>query len=67
MGLNDTLYVSGNSEQKMAGAQNAAQIRVEHIARRFVETGIKDLCRGVLREATLKILLCIRRTKVMLH
>jgi len=50
MGLNDTLYVSGNSEQKMAGAQNAAQIRVEHIARRFVETGIKELCRGVLRE-----------------
>jgi len=50
MGLNDTLYVSGNSEQKMTGAQNAAQIRVEHIARRFVETGIKDLCRGVLRE-----------------
>ena len=50
MGLNDTLYVSGNSEQKMTGAQNAAQIRIEHIARRFVETGIKDLCRGVLRE-----------------
>jgi len=34
----------------MTGAQNAAQIRIEHIARRFVETGIKDLCRGVLRE-----------------
>ena len=50
MGLNDTLFVSGNSEQKMAGAQNAAQIRVEHIARRFVESGIKDLCRGVLKE-----------------
>jgi len=50
MGLNDTLYVSGNSEQKMAGAQNAAQVRVEHIARRFVESGIKDLCRGILRE-----------------
>jgi len=50
MGLNDTLYVSGNSEAKMTGAQNAAQIRIEHIARRFVETGIKDLCRGVLRE-----------------
>jgi len=50
MGLNDTLYVSGNSEAKMSGAQNAAQIRIEHIARRFVETGIKDLCRGVLRE-----------------
>ena len=50
MGLNDTLYVSGNSEGKMAGAQNAAQIRIEHVARRFVESGIKDLCRGVLRE-----------------
>jgi len=50
MGLNDTLFVSGNSEQKMAGAQNSAQIRVEHIARRFVESGIKDLCRGILKE-----------------
>jgi len=50
MGLNDTLYVSGNSEQKMAGAQNSAQIRIEHIGRRFVESGIKDLCRGILRE-----------------
>jgi len=50
LGLNDTLYVSGNSETKMAGAQNAAQTRIEHIARRFVESGIKDLCRGVLRE-----------------
>jgi hypothetical protein len=50
MGINDTLYVSGNSEQKMGNAQNAAQIRVEHIGRRFVEGGIKDLCRGVLRE-----------------
>ena len=50
MGLNDTLFVSGNSEQKMGNAQNAAQLRVEHIGRRFVEGGIKDLCRGVLRE-----------------
>jgi len=50
MGLNDTLFVSGNSEQKMGNAQSSAQIRVEHIARRFVESGIKDLCRGVLRE-----------------
>ena len=50
MGLNDTLYVSGNSETKMQGAQTAAQIRIEHIARRFVESGIKDLCRGILRE-----------------
>jgi len=50
MGLNDTLYVSGNSETKMQGAQSAAQVRIEHIARRFVESGIKDLCRGILRE-----------------
>lgn len=50
MGLNDTLFVSGNSEQKMGSAQSSAQIRVEHIARRFVEGGIKDLCRGVLKE-----------------
>jgi|LWDU01.1.fsa_nt_gi hypothetical protein len=50
MGLNDTLFVSGNSEQKMGNAQNSAQIRVEHIGRRFVESGIKDLCRGVLKE-----------------
>jgi hypothetical protein len=50
MGLNDALFVSGNSEAKMSSAQNASQIRIEHIARRFVETGIKDLCRGVLRE-----------------
>jgi hypothetical protein len=50
MGLNDTLFVSGNSEQKMGSAQSSAQIRIEHIARRFVEGGIKDLCRGVLKE-----------------
>ena len=50
MGLNDALYVSGNSEAKIAGAQNSAQIRIEHIARRFMETGFKDLCRGLLKE-----------------
>ena len=50
MGLNDALYVSGNSEAKLGAAQNAAQIRIEHIARRFMETGLKDLCRGLLRE-----------------
>jgi len=48
--LNDALYVSGNSEAKIAGAQNSAQIRIEHIARRFMETGFKDLCRGLLKE-----------------
>jgi len=50
MGLNDALYVSGNSAEKTAAAQSAAQIRIEHIARRFMETGLKDLCRGVLKE-----------------
>lgn len=50
MGLNDALYVSGNSAEKTANAQSAAQIRIEHIARRFMETGLKDLCRGVLKE-----------------
>ena len=50
MGLNDALYVSGNSAEKAANAQSAAQIRIEHIARRFMETGLKDLCRGVLKE-----------------
>ena len=50
MGLNDALYVSGNSAEKTAQAQSAAQIRIEHIARRFMETGFKDLCRGVLKE-----------------
>lgn len=50
MGLNDALYVSGNSEAKLAQTQSAAQIRIEHIARRFMETGFKDLCRGLLKE-----------------
>jgi hypothetical protein len=50
MGLNDALYVSGNSAEKTAAAQSAAQIRIEHIARRFMETGLKDLCRGILKE-----------------
>jgi hypothetical protein len=50
MGLNDALYVSGNSAEKTAQAQSAAQIRIEHIARRFMETGLKDLCRGLLKE-----------------
>lgn len=46
-GLNDTLYVSGNSEGKMAQVQSAAQKRIQYIARRMVETGIKDLVVGV--------------------
>jgi hypothetical protein len=46
-GLNDTLFVSGNSDEKMARAQSAAQVRIQHMARRFVETGIHRLCNGV--------------------
>ena len=46
-GLNDTLYVSGNSEQKLQAVQSASQKRIQHIARRFAETGIKRLVKGV--------------------
>jgi len=48
-GLNDTLYVSGNSEQKLAAVQSASQKRIQHIARRFAETGFKRLCMGVYK------------------
>jgi hypothetical protein len=46
-GLNDTLYVSGNSEQKLSAVQSAAQKRIQHIARRFAETGFKRLIIGI--------------------
>lgn len=46
-GLNDALYVSGNSEQKLSAVQSAAQKRIQHIARRFAETGFKRLIAGV--------------------
>ena len=46
-GLNDTLYVSGNSEQKLAAVQSASQKRIQHIARRFAETGLKRLVMGL--------------------
>jgi len=48
-GLNDTLYVSGNSEQKLSAVQSAAQKRIQHIARRFAETGFKRLIEGIYR------------------
>jgi hypothetical protein len=48
-GLNDTLYVSGNSEEKMQRAMTAAQVRIQYMARRFVETGIKRLVEGVYK------------------
>ena len=46
-GLNDELYVSGNSETKLAMTQTAAQKRIQHIARIFAETGFKRLAAGV--------------------
>jgi hypothetical protein len=48
-GLNDTLYVSGNSEEKMQRAQSAAQVRIQFMARRFAETGFKRLVNGVYK------------------
>ena len=46
-GLNDELYVSGNSEAKLASVQSASQTRIQHIARRFAETGVKRMIQGV--------------------
>jgi hypothetical protein len=46
-GLNDTLYVSGNSEEKMSRAMSAAQVRIQYMARRFAETGFKRLAEGI--------------------
>jgi hypothetical protein len=48
-GLNDTLYVSGNSEEKMQRAMTAAQVRIQYMARRFAETGFKRLVEGVYK------------------
>ena len=48
-GLNDTLYISGNSEQKLAQVQGASQKRIQHIVRRFAETGFKRLIEGIYR------------------
>jgi len=50
-GLNDTLYVSGNSEEKMRMVQSATQLRIEYIARRFAETGFTRMIAGVYHEA----------------
>ena len=46
-GLSDDLYVSGNSEAKLAAVQSASQKRIQHIARRFAETGFKQMVQGV--------------------
>ena len=48
-GLNDELYVSGNSEAKLSKVQTAAQTRIQHVARRFVHTGIRRFVKGVYK------------------
>jgi len=48
-GLNDTLYVSGNSEEKLNRVMSAAQVRLQYVARRLVETGFKRLVEGIYR------------------
>jgi hypothetical protein len=54
-GLNDTLFVSGNSEEKMAKAMSAAQVRIQFMARRFAETGFKRLTEGVYKTLRTKL------------
>jgi len=54
-GLNDTLYVSGNSDEKMARAQSAAQVRIQYMARRFSETGFTRLVNGVYKTLRTKL------------
>jgi hypothetical protein len=49
-GLNDTLYVSGNSESKLARVQSAAQVRLQHLARRMIETGFRKVAEIVYRQ-----------------
>ena len=46
-GVNEKLFDSGNSAGKVAQVQAASQKRIAYVARRFAETGFKDLCRGV--------------------
>ena len=54
-GLNDTLYVSGNSEEKMQRAMSAAQVRIQFMARRYAETGFKRLVEGVYKTLRTKL------------
>ena len=48
-GLQDELFVSGNSEVKLQQVMSASQKRIQHIARRFAETGFKRLIKGVYK------------------
>ena len=54
-GINDTLFVSGNSEEKMSRAISAAQLRIQYMARRFAETGFKRLVEGVYKTLRMKM------------
>lgn len=49
-GLQEELFVSGNSEIKLQQVMSASQKRIQHIARRFSETGFKRLIKGVYKE-----------------
>ena len=49
-GIQDELFVSGNSEIKLQQVMSAAQTRIQHVARRFAETGIKRMLCGVYME-----------------
>ena len=48
-GLQDELFVSGNSEVKLQQVMSASQKRIQHIARRFAETGMKRLIKGIYK------------------
>ena len=48
-GLNEELFVSGNSEIKLQQVMSASQKRIQHIAKRFAETGFKRLIKGVYK------------------
>jgi hypothetical protein len=54
-GINDALFVSGNSEEKMSRAMSAAQLRIQYMARRFSETGFKRLAEGIYKTLRTKL------------
>jgi hypothetical protein len=46
-GINSDLFKSGNDATKVSIIEQASQKRISYIARRFAETGFKDMCKGV--------------------
>ena len=46
-GINSDLFKSGNDANKVSMIEQASQKRISYIARRFAETGFKELCKGV--------------------